>query len=337
MNQGIKVFLRGDGNEKIGFGHLYRLYALYHYLKNFFNIEFVISNETILPFESEVSNILKLPKFKFKTEEISYLKQKCKANDWLILDGYQFELSYEKEIRDLGVNILKIDDFCSATYANVIVNQDPNIELCEFKNDEINYPVIKKTGTSFALLRPGFISAISKPTKINENGEIFISFGGADPKDLGLNLAQKLSKMNLVKKIHWLGSETIAKKINNNFPEKVIFYNRLSDVEIIKVLRMCQLACLPCSNIFQEACCVGIPIICGYFVDNQEYPYYRYKKENLFYPIEDWVNAIENDYIVDIIEEKLNNFNLKIEIELIKNQKILFNHDFALNYKLLIS
>lgn len=326
-----KVYLRCDGNKQIGLGHMYRLFAMFNYLKNDFKVEFIIGKDSCFPFQNEQVKVNVLKASASTENELKEIQCIVGKGDWIVLDGYHFSLEYERTLRDSGVKVMKIDDFCAPTYANVIVNQDPNIGFGEFQLDKDGYPTEKKTGTSYALLRQAFIEEARKVPEMNDDGEILVSFGGSDPLKLGEKLILSLVDHPYVNKIHWLGSDLVFDRMSN-IPNKVQLHKNLFDEEIINLVKQCQLACVPCSTIFQELCCVGISIVCGYFVDNQLLPYNRYKQEEVLYPVDELVQGLEDGSVVTVINRILANFNLEKEMRVAQRQKELFKHNFPQNY-----
>jgi UDP-2,4-diacetamido-2,4,6-trideoxy-beta-L-altropyranose hydrolase len=325
-----KVYLRCDGNRQIGLGHMYRLYALFNYLKDDFKVEFIIDKDSYFPFNKKDVAVNVLEVNSSSGNELEQVKSIVGEGDWVVLDGYHFGLEYEKALRDNGVHVMKIDDFCASTYAHIIVNQDPNIGRDEFPKDQEGYPVLKKTGTSNALLRKAFSEETRKAPVLNQNGEVLVCFGG-DPLCLGEKLISSLVDRPCVNKIHWLGSDLIFDRISD-ISEKVKLHKNLSEEQIIKLAKQCQLACVPCSTIFQELCCVGISIVCGYFIDNQSLPYNRYKQEEIFYPADELAQGLEDGSVVKLINRILENFNLEEEMIIAQKQKELFKHNFSQNY-----
>lgn len=326
-----KVYLRCDGNRQIGLGHMYRLYALFNYLKDDFKVEFIVDKDSYFPFNKEEVAVNVLEASAKRGNELEEVKSIVGEGDWIVLDGYHFGLEYEKVLRDNGVRVMKIDDFCASTYAHILVNQDPNIGRDEFPKDYEGYPVEKKIGPSYALLRKAFVEETSKVPVLSHNGEVLVSFGGGDPLCLGEKLISSLVDYSCVNKIHWLGSDLVFDRMSE-IPEKVQLHKDLSEEQIINLAKQCQLACVPCSTIFQELCCVGISIVCGYFVDNQSLPYQRYKQEKIFYPADGFVQGLEDGSVVKLIKRILEHFNLEEEMIVAQKRKELFKHNFSQNY-----
>ena len=97
-----KILFRADGNSKIGLGHLYRLFALYEMYKDYYDCYFVTrANSTINVFPKNY-NLQLLPADISLYDEGDWIKDKFTTTDIIIADGYQFNSSYQKSIKEKG-------------------------------------------------------------------------------------------------------------------------------------------------------------------------------------------------------------------------------------------
>ena len=65
--------------------------------------------------------------------------------------------------------------------------------------------------------------------------------------------------------------------------EKLCLHKNLSEANLLKVMKQCNFAIAPASTICYELCCVKMPILSGYFVDNQELIYKGFSRENAIF------------------------------------------------------
>ena len=74
---------------------------------------------------------------------------------WLVIDGYHFDVGYQRAVKETGANLVAIDDYVHAEHyhADLIVNQN-------LYADQLEYPCDANTrlllGTRYALLSPDF-------------------------------------------------------------------------------------------------------------------------------------------------------------------------------------
>jgi spore coat polysaccharide biosynthesis predicted glycosyltransferase SpsG len=116
-----KIFIRADGNPNIGLGHVMRGVSLVEILYNLFDCVFVISKPStaicaILEPIAEVHNLQ-------SEDDLIWLKTVNPNNDLVVLDGYQFNTQYHKDIKQLGIKLVVIDDNADIHYcADLIIN-----------------------------------------------------------------------------------------------------------------------------------------------------------------------------------------------------------------------
>ena len=93
-----KLFIRTDGNSQIGLGHLVRCIALAHMLKEAFDITFVCKEIPTKIEEDIKQNLWVLSKIETEDDFLNIINSK----DIVVLDGYQFDTSYQKQIKESG-------------------------------------------------------------------------------------------------------------------------------------------------------------------------------------------------------------------------------------------
>ena len=195
-----EILFRADGNSEIGLGHLYRLFSLIEMLKEHFKFTFVSSETStvnIIPNSYQLKIIPSQITIKEEPEWIS--KEFDKNNTLLIADGYQFNSSYQRKIKEKGFKFVYIDDLASEhMFADLIINHSPNITSQIYSAE----PYTKfALGTKYALLRPTFLDLIAKEKTVQKIDKAFVCFGGADPYNLTLKATKALLKTPQVKKI----------------------------------------------------------------------------------------------------------------------------------------
>ncbi|WP_445735868.1 UDP-2,4-diacetamido-2,4,6-trideoxy-beta-L-altropyranose hydrolase [Mariniflexile sp.] len=268
---GKKIVFRADGNSDTGLGHLYRLFALVEIYKKQFQFVFVTkaaSTKTIFPKDYPISFI---PEDITVADEPIWLHQHFNPSEYLIIaDGYQFKSNYQKQLKDEGYYLMYIDDLVEGKlYADVIVNHAANV-------DASNYQVQPYTslalGTEYAILRPLFVKAAQTERRINVTTNAFVCFGGADALDLSYKATKALLQTDKIKSIHVvLGAAYKHSEIETLASQnaQVKLYRNLDELALYNLMKSCHLAIAPSSTIVYELCSVKMPILSGYFIDNQ--------------------------------------------------------------------
>jgi len=330
-----KVIFRADGNAATGLGHLYRLFSLVEIVKD--TLEFVFlthdtSTDLVIP---DAYNKVIIPQNISAENEPEWLAVNFSPKEYIIIaDGYQFNSEYQKQIKTKGFKLIYIDDLTTEhMFADVVINHSPYIQEKHYKKESYTKLAL---GTKYALLRPLFLKEAKEDRIINTIDSAFVCFGGADPFNLSLKAVEALLQTPNFKNIHIvLGGAYKHKEIfdlEEKRSDKIKTYRNLSEEALLKTMQQCNFAIAPASTILYELSCVKMPILSGFYVDNQELIYKGflsnqsiYKGENMKdYHVSDFVNNIKT-----ILKEQ--NFNSQIEA-----QKATFDAKIALRHLNLI-
>ena len=312
-----KILFRADGNNTTGLGHLYRLFALVEIYKPYFEVIFLTkesSTKESIPAQYTVEFI---PDAITILQEPQWISEHYVSSEHLIVaDGYQFNETYQKQIKQLGFKLVYIDDLIeSHIYADIVVNHAANVDSKLYKKEP--YTTIA-LGTEYAILRPAFIKAAQKQKEnISQISNVFVCFGGADALDLSLKATKALLQLDQIKLIHvvlgaaYKQTEIFELASENN---RVKLYQNLDELALVELMESCQLGIAPSSTIVYELCSVKMPIISGYFVENQKGIYQALVNENAIFGAGNLVDYTVEDF-KRVIEPLLNNENFKPYLE----------------------
>jgi len=125
-------------------------------------------------------------------------KKKQKNTTWLVIDGYHFDDSYQKRIKEADYKILWIDDYGHAAhyYADLVLNQNIFANASLYTHREPNTRLL--LGTRYALLRREFkqwqgwqreIPAVAR--------KVLVTLGGSDPDNVTLKVIRALKQVNI--------------------------------------------------------------------------------------------------------------------------------------------
>ena len=304
------LLIRVDGSTEIGLGHLVRCISLAQILKDDYKIEFVCKQ---LP--SKIEEELKNESIHFsRIKSESSFFARLNSISTVVLDGYQFDLKYQKRIRESGSKIVIIDDLHNRKFsADLIINHAPGI-------DENDYSVQTDTmfalGPDFALLRSSFLQAAKKDRKVRDHSTVFICFGGSDVKNLTESVYEVVSNFDQFKKINIVTGS--AYKFHNQLLKRVSKDGRVKchhaiDEEKMRELMLTSgIAFVPCSGILFEALASGNICISGVYNENQEEVYKGFKNLNAIIDsgtfkkeqIEQSIKQIDNFKIKKVIDGK---------------------------------
>jgi UDP-2,4-diacetamido-2,4,6-trideoxy-beta-L-altropyranose hydrolase len=102
-----KIIFRVDGNANIGLGHLVRCMALAEMLRYDFTIHFIcheLHEKTRAMLESVCQELTIIK------DETESLAKFIASSDIVVLDGYNFNTDYQKQIKNSGCKLVCIDD-----------------------------------------------------------------------------------------------------------------------------------------------------------------------------------------------------------------------------------
>jgi UDP-2,4-diacetamido-2,4,6-trideoxy-beta-L-altropyranose hydrolase len=181
------VLIRADASAEMGAGHLMRCIALAQALReNAWQPRFAIAHD--LPAVRQrlaeenlaASKIAAFPGGSRDAELTLDLAEETGA-DWTVIDGYQFDAPFQRQLKDTGLRVLCIDDVasCSHYYADAVVNQ--NIGAANLDYDAREPYTELLLGTSYTLLRTEYLQCGKAARCVPDLARrILITLGGAD-------------------------------------------------------------------------------------------------------------------------------------------------------------
>lgn len=277
------ILFRADGNTSTGLGHLYRLFSLVEMLRDTYDFIFLTrqnSIESVFPGDMSVRQI---PSDITIEREPEWLRSHYNPlHHILIADGYHFNSAYQKSIKEMGFSMVFIDDLAREyMYADIVVNHSPSLTEKDYKKSEETVLVL---GTDFALLRPTFLALSEENRSVSAIDTVFICFGGSDPNNLTEKAVKACLGVKEIRNVQIVLGGAYMHELEYfsslKTDKKVVVNTNLSEEEMAHVMLQCNLAIVPSSTILYELCCVKMPILSGYYVDNQERIYNGFLASN---------------------------------------------------------
>jgi UDP-2,4-diacetamido-2,4,6-trideoxy-beta-L-altropyranose hydrolase len=266
-------------------------------------------------------------------DEVFQIKKIINSRDVLLLDGYEFNFTYQKIMKNLVYKLILVDDFKnSKVCCDILINH--GIKNIKERNNISYY-----TGFPYLILRPEFLRSVNKPLKVIDYKNAFICFGGSDPYNITNKILKTLVKNNTFDKI--LVVIGAANKFQDVLIEKfkntnIQFYINSSSKEIIKLLEYSSIAISTSSTIALEICCTKTPLLCGYINNNQKCIDNLIVTENCGISIGNWkyatstqINSLINQITSATITKKIiQNQSNKIDGKSKERYKLLFKKIF---------
>ncbi|SDW45597.1 UDP-2,4-diacetamido-2,4,6-trideoxy-beta-L-altropyranose hydrolase [Lutibacter oricola] len=330
-----KILFRADGNSEIGLGHLYRLLAVAEMCKDYFDFVFLTKSDSFLDVIPKNFRLKTIPENITINEEPKWLSNNYKAKNYLIIaDGYQFVSTYQKLLKKHGYLLVYIDDLTSEhMFADVVVNHSPGLTKSNFKGEFYTKYAL---GINYAMLRPKFLAESLVYREITKIDKAFVCFGGADYLDLSLKATKALLEISQVTEIHvilggaYKSSEIF--KLAKDYPE-INLYQNLGEAELFQIMKQCNFAIAPASTILYELCSIKIPVLSGFFVDNQRHIYNYFSSKKVVFS-----GGNFSTYTVEIFKSKIQSIILNKNYKtFIDKQQQLFNGESQINFLNLIN
>ncbi|MEC7276621.1 MAG: UDP-2,4-diacetamido-2,4,6-trideoxy-beta-L-altropyranose hydrolase [Bdellovibrionota bacterium] len=194
----MDIFFRVDANSEIGMGHLMRCLTLAKTFKSHsHNVTFAFHNI------NEKAHKLIKSDFLFlsinSVESLDFLEKRENSATLVIVDHYQINHSWHKNVISKGATLVVIDDLIEKEItAHYVLNQNltASIEAYKKKNCQVYNRYL--LGPQYALIRDEFINVLH--TKNKEYG-LLISMGGADGKNQTPRMLNILDKLNYKEKV----------------------------------------------------------------------------------------------------------------------------------------
>ena len=317
----MKILLRSDGNEFTGYGHLLRLNAFAEILKNNFEIKFLTRKTSNTKLLSKWIDPEFIPSQFNISEEINLISNSYEGYI-IILDGYQFDEIYQKELKSKGFKLIYIDDTANSyMYADCVLNHA--IGLNKFNYHGENYTKYF-LGSEFALLRQGFLKNAKLKTIENVKFKnAFVSFGGTDSSKLILNAVKALLNFENFFKIYVvIGKAITDKSILNYFVsnKKIELLIDIGEEGLIQIMNDSDLFIVPSSTIAYELASLRKIMASGYTTHNQKFLYDGLSNSNIIFEMGDISNFEVDDfnhYIKNILQSSVEILNSKLRSQII--------------------
>ena len=271
------LIIRADADSRMGTGHVMRCLALGQAWQDAGGAVVFITcceNETLLQrLRDEKFTVIKMNNpDEFLTRLSSDLRP-LSSGEWLVFDGYHFDLVCQRAVRAAGFKLLLIDDYnhLPEYECDILLNQNinaPELHYC------VNPEAKQLLGTQYALLRREFRAGNRNDRTVPaEARNILVTLGGADPDNVTLKVVQALNYLNIC----GLHVRIIVGPANPHIESlrdaaglSTFDIRLLSDVkDMPQLMRWADLAVSAAGSTCWELCSLGVPILTVILAENQ--------------------------------------------------------------------
>lgn len=205
MNSSIPktILFRADANSAIGSGHLMRCLALAQacsekQMKTIFVLssssQEASGNKSLHGLDIRFVSVQPGDRNDFM--QTSEMADQHKAS-WIVMDGYHFEESFYRNLKDRGHRTLCIDDggHLPFYHSEIVLNQNIHADDNQYNNRSPQTKLL--LGNAYILLRNEFLNHPDRTRKCPDQGErILVTMGGSDPHNMTLEVLKWLSKLS---------------------------------------------------------------------------------------------------------------------------------------------
>lgn len=119
---------------------------------------------------------------------------------WVVVDGYQFDGTYQSMLKEEGARMLFLDDYghCEAYTADLVLNQNIDANPDWYRSRSNPEETRLLMGTRFALLRKEFWSWRSPRRILRDHARrLLVTLGGGDPDNVMATVIQAIEMLAL--------------------------------------------------------------------------------------------------------------------------------------------
>lgn len=318
------IVFRADGNSRIGLGHVMRCLALCQMLRTDFRCSFAIvdPSATLKQTITDIcDDVIELE----SADDPSFFEAVNK-NSIVILDGYEFDITLRKVLKEIAYKVVLIDDL-AIDYActDMVINHCLDPERGRYQTDP---PKILLQGFEYSILRQDFLQKAADRSKKIEQNAVFICMGGSDSfnitaKALLACLASgHISDVFIVTGSAYSHETELYRIVEENQTETNIqLYKNISAGKIVELLSRSRIAISSASSIAMEVCCCKVGLIIGITASNQKLLAENLINRNCCISVGEWQDTSTED-IISAIRRMENDYFLS---DIISNQQAFFD------------
>ena len=269
----MNILFRADAGEEIGSGHLMRCLGLAQYLRD------EGASCSLLTTGAEEPAVAR-----WREEEINVQEHQAKRGSpedaaatlavaaatgaqWIVADGYDFDIAWQRAVKEGGAGLLCFDDLGGASFAaNMVVNQNPGAQ--DLSHDVEGGDVL--SGPDYVVLRREF-RHLKRETSSGPP-RLLVTFGGYDRDNLALAAMGELVKLT-----EPFTATVICSAGTNGLEEAGTFAASHSDrfrvlppADMAPLMAAADLALCAGGTTTLEMAALGVPMVLVTVADNQE-------------------------------------------------------------------
>lgn len=285
-----RIIFRADAGKHTGFGHFFRSLALADYLKYDYECLFATynsENELGVPTEYQLNEIYKIGNplvvlGETLDEYNEVFLMEISPSDTVVLDNYYYSTDYQQRIKDKGCRLVCIDDVHDRhMVCDLLITPCP-LAYGDFST--ASYTLFRG-GLKYAFLRSPFFNPKPLRSTSTPIRRVVMAMGGADSQNLTDKIIRVVRSLMPGVHVDVIVGETAAVKATSG--PLLSIHKNISAEQIVKIFDSVDVGIFPTSTVCMEAFSRNLPVIAGYYVDNQRELYDYCKRKGYISPIGD--------------------------------------------------
>lgn len=265
-------YIRADGNEYIGMGHIMRCLSIAEAANAEYKPIFITADEgcTEMIRDRGFDVIVLGTDYKDMHAELPLLKKiLVKHRSVLLVDSYQADIAYFTALSGLA-RIACLEDMGKPYPVDLLINYNiyaPKLADCYFVGEK---PLNVLLGAEYVPLRQAFQTDVKFAVK-DKVTDVMITTGGSDPHFAADAFADVFIKTGYKITVHIVSgpfnkfADRLKEKYSQN--SNVVIHEGLKDLK--SLMQCCDVVLTAAGSTVYETCAVGVPMIVFYFAENQ--------------------------------------------------------------------
>lgn len=280
----MNILIRADSSSYIGTGHIMRDLVL---AKQFPKDNIIFATQELL---GNINHKINEATYKIEILKSNHFNElnsliKVLNIDLIIIDHYDISYDFEKKLKEHNPNlkIFVFDDTYEKHYCDILLNHNISANEKKYKN-KVSKNCEIRCGAKYTLLRDEFLKTKKQKIKKDEKtNNIFLSLGGADHKNLNIDILKVIKKVykNSDFKVN-LVTTTANKnleKLKSYCKDKSWINLNVNSQEIAQLMCKSHFAITTSSGTVNEVYYLDLPLIAIKTAKNQ-IDMYKYLKKN---------------------------------------------------------
>jgi len=187
----MKLLVRADASPRMGTGHVMRCLSLVQGLRPLDGPAMLVAAEITAALEPrlqsagvELTRLIAEAGSAEDAEQTVKIAREYKAS-WIMVDGYQFNADYQRQLKAAGFRVLFLDDYGHAKNysADLVLNQNLHAKANYYVQRETDTRLL--LGTRYTLLRQEFQALTDWKRNVPAHAsQVLVTLGGADPDNV---------------------------------------------------------------------------------------------------------------------------------------------------------